>query len=432
MRLIHGLSLKKWIQSYSLLEIMMAYEEVSWKNPRKAFGTEGLNELPIGFSDILDASNRLERFKPLIQSLFPETESAQGLIESELTEITHMKNELNRMSDSSIQRLFLKRDSDLPIAGSVKARGGIYEILKLAETLAFEHALLKEGDSYVLLASEEAKALFKTYAVVVGSTGNLGMSIGIMSAKLGFQVTVHMSADAKAWKKAWLRANGVTVVEHASDYSKAVAEGRHQAEQNPKAHFVDDENSMDLFLGYSVAALRLKVQLEEQNVTLSPQTPLIVHIPCGVGGAPGGIAFGLKHVFKECVKIYLVEPTHSPSMLLGLMTGKHDQLAVQDFGIDNYTEADGLACGRPSKLAGRMIEKIIDGVYTIDDQKLFKYMQMLYEKEGLFIEPSAAAGFFGTTKNELIPENSIQIVWATGGALVPQEERAKYLTSFQI
>ncbi len=111
-------------------------------------------------------------------------------------------------------RLFIKQDSELPVAGSIKARGGFHEVFAWAEQLALKHHLLTGwSDDYRRLNTPEAKALFSSYTIAVGSTGNLGMSIGIMGTSFGFQSTVHMSNDAKKWKKDRLRNSGARVLE---------------------------------------------------------------------------------------------------------------------------------------------------------------------------------------------------------------------------
>ncbi len=425
----------KLIVEYPMIQDMMEGSEVFWLNEKAGQKAE----LPFSMRDVEDAEARLQRFAPYIRTAFPETEASGGIIESPLVEISKMKKRLEAEFEREIPgRLFLKCDSHLAISGSIKARGGIYEVLKLAERIAIERGMLKENDDYSVLCEDRFREVFGEYSVAVGSTGNLGLSIGIISAKLGFKVTVHMSADARQWKKDLLRQKGVKVVEYQDDYQRAVQEGRREAEQDPMCHFVDDEASADLFLGYSVAAKRLADQFKRQMIVCDEDNPVFVYIPCGVGGAPGGVAFGLKQIFGDNIHIFFAEPTHAPCMTLGMLTGLHDQIAVTDVGLDGKTAADGLAVARPSKLVGSVMETLLDGCFTIGDDRLYPYLASLADTEDIFIEPSACACFTGPQhvlsaegyliKNNLKDKlkNASHILWATGGSMVPEEEMQAY------
>ncbi|MDN3015999.1 D-serine ammonia-lyase [Paenibacillus sp. BSR1-1] len=428
------------IEQYPLLKSLKSLKEELWLNPKIETFHSGMEKSLVTFEDVLDAEERLNRFAPYIASVFPETKEANGIIESPLIRIPSMKQNLEGdYAQSILGELLLKCDSHLPISGSIKARGGIYEVLKHAETLALTHGLLTLKDDYSILDSDRFRTFFSQFSIAVGSTGNLGLSIGIISAKLGFNVTVHMSADAKQWKKDLLRSKSVTVIEYSADYSKAVEEGRKQAEADSFCYFVDDENSHDLFLGYAVAALRLKNQLEKLDVIIDENHPLFVYLPCGVGGGPGGVAFGLKLVFQDHVHCFFAEPTHSPCMLLGLMTGLHDKIAVQDIGIDNITAADGLAVGRPSGFVGKVIEPFLSGIYTISDEQMYKLLKDLVDTEKIYLEPSALAGMIGPIKlgqdgtdylqkHHLTEKmkNAVHIPWATGGSMVPADILEQY------
>lgn len=435
------INIEQLTEQYPLVKELIELKEVSWFNPSITRLEEGLSYVGLGSEDIQDASQRLKRFAPYLAKAFPETAKTNGIIESEVVPISEMQSVLEREYDTPIQgRLLLKKDSHLPISGSIKARGGIYEVLTHAEKLAIEAGLLTESDDYSKLLNEEFRDFFKRFSIAVGSTGNLGMSIGIMSAKLGFSVSVHMSADARAWKKNRLRALGVNVIEYAQDYGVAVAQGRKEAENDPTCFFIDDENSQTLFLGYSVAGERLKKQFDEKGIVVDAQHPLFVYLPCGVGGGPGGVAFGLKMAFGDNVHCIFAEPTHSPCMMLGVHTGLHDAISVQDIGIDNITAADGLAVGRASGFVGRAMERLLDGYLTISDERMYRLLGQLNEAENIQLEPSAFAGMIGpivVTKSveyrarmqfdDTVMGNATHLVWATGGGMVPAEEMDSYL-----
>lgn len=412
---------------------VIALKPVFWRNPNRKSAQAALAEISLKYEDIMDAELRLRRFAPLLKRLFPET--VDGVIESKLIEAVNMKKTLERVYGKTVKgKLLLKCDNDLKIAGSIKARGGIYETLRHAEDIALRSGKLTLSDDYSIMGDSEFKEMFSGYTIVAGSTGNLGISIGLMSAKLRFKTIIHMSRDAKAWKKELLKKSGVNIVEHEADYGEAVSQGRAQSQGDEKSYFIDDECSRHLFLGYSTAALRLDRQLKSLNVKVDEKHQLHVYIPCGVGGGPGGVMFGLKHLYGDNVHCYFVEPVHSPCMLLGLITRKFNDIHLNDFGIDNITAADGLAVARPSALASSIADKLADGIYTIEDSELFHLLSLLKDDEGIKIEPSSASVLKGPAYASS-DTNSTHICWLTGGMLVPEGvyaeiyKRGKFLTS---
>lgn len=390
-------------------------------------------------SAVFDAEARLQRFALLLQTLFPELSEAQGLIESPLVDAPALNALLNPLGG----RLLLKTDNALPVAGSIKARGGIHEVLCFTEALALEHGLIENSDDdYLKLCAPEARELFARHTIAVGSTGNLGLSIGIMGAALGFKAVVHMSSDAKAWKKARLRKRGVEVIEHDADYGAAVAAGRAQSDSDPFSYFVDDENSPHLFMGYAVAALRLKQQLEQAEIPVDAEHPLFVYLPAGVGGAPGGITFGLKSLFGEHVHCFFAEPVQAPCMLLGFAGDPHsDPTPIYSYGLKIETDADGLAVGTAAKWVCDATRSLVSGVYTATDDMLYRRLLALKTHENMQVEPSAAIACCGPDmlnspvgqqymlRHNLNKQlhNSTHIAWLTGGSFVPDMEYEAYL-----
>ncbi|MER8376141.1 D-serine ammonia-lyase [Mesorhizobium sp. M1396] len=420
---------------------LLAAKPTLWLNPLYRNGAIGDAELPISPNDVTDACRNWARLAPLLAACFPELKATSGRIRSELVELKELHEALGYRS-REFGRTFIKADSHLPVAGSIKARGGVYEVFLFAEELARKTGLLSDDDDIVKLADDPARALFSAYTLAVGSTGNLGLSVGIAARALGFKATVHMSSDAKAWKVERLRRLGVEVVQHEADYTTAVENARDKAASDPTIYFVDDEQSRHLFLGYSAAAGELAEQLADLGIPVDADHPLFLYLPCGIGGAPGGVAYGAKAILGDHVHAFFVEPTQSPCALAHMMSGSKALVSVYDIGLTNRTEADGMAVARMSSFVATVMREMLAGIFTVADDDLFRLLRAAWLTQGQKLEPSAAAALIGPNfivrheaGRRFQRERGLQakmsrathILWTTGGSFVPQEQFKNFL-----
>src|SRR5215218_9977587 len=143
-------------------------EPLLWLNPALAPAADALAGQAVTWDQVRSASAAFERWGPVLRRLFPELTEAG--IESALEPLPHAPAVLGHAPRGGV---WLKRDDALPVVGSIKARGGCFEVLRFAEDLARRHGLATLGED--ALASPAARTLFGGHTVAVGSTGNLGL-----------------------------------------------------------------------------------------------------------------------------------------------------------------------------------------------------------------------------------------------------------------
>jgi len=381
--------------------------------------------------EIADALGRLDRFRPVLSALFPQ-DDWDGRIRSPLLDYG--------APPEGPATLLVKADHALPLTGTIKARGGVYELLCFIEEIGLREGLVAVGGVYEPLRGAKARTTLANYVVGVASTGNLGLSVGLVARRFGLAAEVHMSRDAKSWKRDRLRELGVDVVEHSGDYAAAVAAARQAFAGRRCSHFIDDENSRTLLIGYALGAWELAAQLEARGIAVSERRPLIVYLPCGVGGAPGGVTLGLKAIYGDAVACVFAEPIASASMFAAMAFGGGRPLPVYELGLDNRTLADGLATPAASALVLDVVSQDIDAVVAVPDAALIDQVGRAWRDKGLRLEPSAAAGFaaIGPLRDALksgkggegplqLWDDATHVVWTTGGSMLRDEDFASLL-----
>jgi D-serine dehydratase len=113
------------IATFPQLQALIDLKETTWFNPATTSLEQGLPYVGLTQADVEDA-HASQPFRALSGKGLPETAASGGIIESELVAIPSMQKRLEKVYGQRISgEMLLKKDSHLPVSGSIKARGGI-------------------------------------------------------------------------------------------------------------------------------------------------------------------------------------------------------------------------------------------------------------------------------------------------------------------
>lgn len=410
----------KSIEEFPLLQQLMNKEPVFWANPN--FDAKLADET-VSRAAIFDATARLQRFRPYIETVFPETNHRRGSIESPLLRIRTMQQSLNNFWQmKALGHLYLKADNQLPVAGSIKGRGGVYAVLQIAEDIALHYSNLAYEDNYAMLSSNEFKQLFGHFEIVTTSNGNFSIAVATIARKLGFKVRVQLTGSAP-WQQEKLTALGVQLVPEDTNLAENLGDHTYR---------IDCHRDPNLLLGFATAAIHLQMQLKNQQVTLDEQHPLFIYLPTISGQSAAGIITGLRQILQVPIYPIMIQSSFNPALLLELMTGP-DPVSAAELNLDPKIMAASFAGEMPDSRALELAKTQVYGVATVSDHALLQYLNLLAMSENILCEPAALAGFAGyhqllsQSPSHFDLEHATHIIWATGGSLVPKTDMAQWI-----
>ena len=245
---------------------------------------------------------------------------------------------------------WLKHENHTPV-GAFKIRGG----LTYFDQLARRGALPRE--------------------VISATRGNHGQSMGWAARRHGVACTIVVPRGNSVEKNAAMRALGVTLVEHGSDFQEAREHAMHIAAERG-AHMVPSFHT-DLLRGVSTywwEFLRAVPQLD------------VVYVPIGQGsGACSAIA--AKLALGHGVRVVGVVSSHATTYADSVAAGRVVEAPV------TTQLADGMACRVADAAALAIIAPHIDHIVQVSDNEVAAAMRALFTDTHNVAEGAGAAAF---------------------------------------
>lgn len=243
--------------------------------------------------------------------------------------------------------VYLKTEN-LQVTGSFKIRGSYFKISQLSD-------------------GEKAKG------VIACSAGNHAQGVALAAAKNGIKSLICLPDGAPISKVEATKRYGAEVCMVKGVYDDAYNKALELKEEKGYS-FIHPFDDPDVIAGQGTIGLEILEQLPDADAVI---------VPVGGGGLIAGVAYTIKQINPNC-KVYGVQAAGAPSMEKSLNDGKIETLdRVQ-------TIADGIAVKTPGNLTFDLVQKYVDGIYTVSDDEIALAILTLMEQEKLVAEGAGA------------------------------------------
>lgn len=274
---------------------------------------------------------------------------------SEIVRETDMILAKNLCPNTSV---YLKTEN-LQVTGSFKIRGSYFKISQLSD--------------------EEKKK-----GVIACSAGNHAQGVALAATKNKIKSLICLPDGAPISKVEATKRYGaeVCMVKGVYDdaYNKALA-----LKEEKGYTFIHPFDDPDVIAGQGTIGLEILDQLPDADAVV---------VPIGGGGLISGVAYAIKQINPNC-KVYGVQASGAPSMERAISDGKIETLEKVQ------TIADGIAVKTPGDITFDLVNKYVDGIYTVSDDEIALAILTLMEQEKLVAEGAGAVPVAGVMNGKI-------------------------------
>jgi len=285
------------------------------------------------------------------------------------------------VSDQAGRPLLLKCEPQQP-GGAFKIRGAMNMLLRLTDAE-------------------------RTRGVITYSSGNHGQAVALAASRLGVAAVVVMPTTAPAIKVDGVKRWGAEVILEGT----TTTDRRRRADAEVAARGLIMVPPFDhewIIEGQGTCGLEILEQVPDVDVVVAP---------VGGGGLAAGVAAAIK-LSRPDVAVVGVEPAGAAKMVASLAAGHPVTLDR------TQTIADGLMPVRPGDLTFAHVQRFVDRMLTVGDDRIAEAALWLFFEAKQVVEPSGAASvaavLWPDPGGPLVDRRKKVVAILSGGNVAPQ------------